>query len=287
MSALTLPQDGEADAHRRWREVFAAYPVIVLIANSDAVEIGALRRDYGEDALFVFFNKVYKVLDAPFDGPALLVARSGPAGANIVYRREVADVVRLVRSPRFLGICNLRAGGHEQFSPASDFGVPDPVGHLDLAAWFEGFYPASHMATSGFALAVFLCEQRLDARIVLAGFTAKRSTRWKLFADHDWTFEQIVQRLLIRAGRIETASIVADDFLGPIHRRFPEIAPADVGAVAAEVLAERLETANLAIDDLIRLTRPQRRFDGWLKGLKPKTRKAKLAEASSASNSVR
>jgi len=28
----------------------------------------------------------------------------------------------------------------------------------------------------------------------------------------------------------------------------------------------------------LRVTRPQRRFDGWLKALKPKTRKARLAE---------
>lgn len=287
MTGPALPRDGEGDAHRGWREVFAPYPAIVLVANSDAVEIDALRRRYGEDALFVFFNKVYKVLETPFDGAALLVARSGPAGANIVYRREVADVVRLVRSPRFLGICNLRAGARERFSSPAEFAVADAVGHLDLAGGFEGFYPGSHVATSGFALAIFLCEQHLDARIVLAGFTAKRSTRWKLFADHDWTFEQIVQRLLIRAGRLESAGPVADELLGPIHRRFPEIDPAEVGAVAAEVLAERLEGANLAIDELIRLTRPQRRFDGWLRRLKPKTRKARLAALSSASKSAR
>ena len=173
-----FPVEGEAGAQERWAAFFAGFETIVLVANSDAVRIDALRSRYGEGALFVFFNKVYKVLDRPFEGACLLVARSGPAGANIVYRREVADVVALVRSPRFLGICNLRAGTSERFSAVADFAVREPVGHLDLAPVLGGFYPPSHLATSGFALAVFLAEAVPGARVVLAGFTAKRSRRW-------------------------------------------------------------------------------------------------------------
>ncbi len=276
--AEAFPLAGEADGAARWAAFFGRFETILLVANSDAVRIEALRERYGERALFVFFNKVYKVLDRPFDGEALLVARSGPAGANIVYRREVADVVGLVRSPRFHGICNIRAGESERFSAPAEFAVPEAVGHLDLAPDFQGFYPRTHLATSGFALALFLIEAAPNARIVLAGFTARRSQKWKLFADHNWTFEQIVLRLLLRAGRLESTGAVADDVLGTISRRFPQFAPADVSAVASEVLAERLEGANLAIDDLLKLTRPQRRFDALLRRLKPKTRKAKLAE---------
>ncbi|MBB4000786.1 3-deoxy-manno-octulosonate cytidylyltransferase [Aureimonas pseudogalii] len=276
--APALPQAGETDAAKRWAAIFAGYETIVLVANSDAVRVRDLARRYGAGTLFVFFNKVYKVLSEPFDRPSLLTARSSAAGANIVYRRETADVVRLLRSPNFLGICNLRVGSRERFSPAADFAIPEPVGHLDLTATLNGFYPSSHVATSGFALALFLAESLPGHRIVLAGFTARRSTRWKLFADHDWTFEQIVQRLLLRAGRLQSANATAEDWLTPITRRFPEIDPVSIGAAAAEVVAERLEGANLAIDDLLRVTRPQRRLNGWLKALKPKTRKARLAE---------
>ena len=273
-----FPLSDEANGAARWAAFFRGFGTIVLVANSDAVRIDALRSRYGEDTLFVFFNKVYKVLDRAFDGPSLLVARSGPAGANIVYRREVGDVVALLRSPRFHGICNIRAGESERFSAPAEFAIPEPVGQLDLAPGLKGFYPSTHLATSGFALALFLVEAAPAARVVLAGFTARRSQKWKLFADHDWTFEQIVLRLLIRAGRLESTGAVADDVFGAIARRFPQFTPGEVSTVAGEVLAERLEGANLAIDDLLKLTRPQRRFDALLRRLKPKTRKARLAE---------
>lgn len=272
-----LPQDGDRDAADRWAAFFGSYERVVLVANSDAVRIGELRQRYGEGALLVFFNKVYKVLDAPFEGECLLVARSSRAGANIVYRREVEDVLRLVRSPRFRGICNLRAGHHERFSAPSEFGGSVPVGHLDMADAMDGFYPADQVATSGFALALFLVERCPATQIVLAGFTARRSKRWKLFTDHDWTFEQIVQRLLLRAGRIETAGVATDDLFGAIEQRFPGVSRADVALVSSEVLAERLDGANSAIDDLLRATRPQRRFADWLRSIKPKTRKARIA----------
>ncbi|MBB3934753.1 3-deoxy-manno-octulosonate cytidylyltransferase [Aureimonas phyllosphaerae] len=277
-----LPLADEPGANERWAAFFGAYATIVLVANSDAVDIASLRARYGASALFVFFNKVYKVLDAPFDGECLLVARSSRAGANIVYRREVEDVLRLVRSERFRGICNLRAGRHERFSAPAEFGAGIAVGQLDTAASMDGFYPSDQVATSGFALALFLAERCAGSRIVLAGFTARRSKRWKLFTDHDWTFEQIVQRLLVRARRLETAGVATDDLFGAIAQRFPGISSADVALVGAEVLAERLDGANAAIDDLLRTTRPQRRVSDWLRRLKPKTRKAKIAEQDAA-----
>lgn len=259
---------------------FAAFPVVVLVANSDAIDLPRLQAAYGPDALFIFFNKVYKVLDRPFEDSCLLVARSGPAGANIVYRREVADVLRLVNGPRFRGVLNIRGGTREAFSDRAAFGL-DRVGHLDLAPTVADFYPSTHVPTSGFALALFLAERCPASRVALAGFTARRSTRWKLFEDHDWTFEQIVLRLLFRTGRLEVAPGspgASNSPFAAIAGRLEGVSAADVGLVANEVLAERLAMANSAIDRLLRLTRLQDRFDGWLKGWKPKTRKAKLAE---------
>jgi len=268
--------DGEAQ-RLAWRAFFSCYRRIVLVANSDAVTSAML--EGGDETIFVFFNKVYKVLEAPFGGQALLVARSSPAGANIVYRREVEDVVRLLRSERFHGICNLRVGAGERFSAPAEFAVPEPVSRIDLVPDMANFYPATHLATSGFALAVFLADLRLDARIQLAGFTARRSLRWKLFADHDWTFEQIVLRLLLRGGRLAALGSVPDATMQAIARRFPDLGGVEaVALAAAEVVAERLEGANVAIEDLHRLTRPQRRLREAIGRLKPKTRKAKLAE---------
>src|SRR3954463_4837873 len=85
------PFSGTA-ANRETREdrrpPFAAFSTIALVANSEEVDIAALRKELPDDTLFVFFNKVYKVLDRPFDGHALLAVRHlaaaedvGPAGA--------------------------------------------------------------------------------------------------------------------------------------------------------------------------------------------------------------
>jgi hypothetical protein len=265
-----------------WAAFFADYADIVLVANSDDVDMAALVSRFGPGALFVFFNKVYKVLDAPFAGAALLVARSSAAGANIVYRREVETVVGYFAPPGFAGILNLKAADSERFSPASDFGGT-PAGFLDLSAHFSGFYPDDRIPTSGFALAVWLAEQRLPARIFLAGFTGKRSQAWKLFRVHDWIFEQIVQRLLLQAGRLGAigGSAPGGD-LARITARFPEIAAGDVVVAAADILAERLDEADIAIDGLLSVTRFQRSLRRLLQSVKPKTRKQKLAEAEKA-----
>ena len=182
-----------------WRPLFASYSEIVLVANSDEVDIEALRASLPGDALFVFFNKVYKVLDRPFDGNVLLAVRSGRGGPHIVSRGQVGDVVSYFPTDGFLGIMCMRVGPVEPVTPASAFGGV-PTGHLDLADYFADFYPSDHLPSTGFALAVWLCELDLGRKIVLAGFSAKRSERWKIFDIHDWTFEQVVQRLLVRSG---------------------------------------------------------------------------------------
>ena len=65
-------------------------------ATATELNLSSLSRALPETSLFVFFNKVYKVLDKSFDRPSLLVARSGTSGANIVHRKEVKDVLQLL-----------------------------------------------------------------------------------------------------------------------------------------------------------------------------------------------
>ncbi|MBO0904157.1 3-deoxy-manno-octulosonate cytidylyltransferase [Jiella sonneratiae] len=268
-----LPSDPDG-----WAGFFSRHRTVVLVANSEAANVEALRESFGDGVLFVFFNKVYKVLKAPFDGPSLLVARSSIAGANIVHRREVETVCGYFEGPGFSGILNLKALAAERFSEARDFGERS-VGHLDLAADFADFYPPDYAPTTGFALALWLSERCGGLRIVLAGFSAERSERWKLFHDHDWTFEQIVLRLMARSGRIEMRGGREATPLDRIAARFPEVPPAEVALVAAEVLAARQEGTNRSVDRLYSIVRPLAGLDGLLRRLKPKTRKEKLAES--------
>jgi hypothetical protein len=249
-----------------WRSLFASYPAIVLVANSDSVDIDALRASLPQDALFVFFNSVFKVLDRPFDGNALLVARSDAGGANIVRRGEVGDVVGYFASDRFLGIMSVRAGSHEKVAPASDFGGV-PTGQLDLAGYFADFYPSDHLPSTGFALAVWLCELELDQQIVLAGFSGRRSYSLKIFHGHDWTFEQIVQRLLVRSSRLIIASAPTPHAYAALAKRFPDMSAADISLAAAEILSERLESANREIDRLIWVTKVNQSIQKFIRSL--------------------
>ncbi|MGO8565350.1 hypothetical protein ACC743_38945, partial [Rhizobium ruizarguesonis] len=47
-----------------------------------------------------------------------------------------------------------------------------------------------------------LCQIKVTGKILLDGFSAKRSEKWKVFDVHDWTFEQIFLRLFARMGSI-------------------------------------------------------------------------------------
>jgi hypothetical protein len=252
-----------------WRSLFASYSAIVLVANSDSVDIDALRASLPGDALFVFFNRVYKVLDRVFDGNTLLVVRSTVGGPNLViHRRELPDVVGYFASDRFLGIMSLRASSQEKVTPASDFGGV-PTGQLDLAEYFADFYPPDHLPSTGFALAVWLCELDVGRAIVLAGFSGRRSDRWKMFHVHDWTFEQVVQRLLVRSSRLMTAPGATPHAYGALMKRFPDMSAADISLAAAEILSERLENTNKEIDRLISVTRVGRSIEDLIRRLKP------------------
>jgi len=251
-----------------WRPLFASYSVIVLVANSDEVDIDALCASLPADTLFVFFNKVYKVLDRPFHGNALLVIRSGTGGPNILTRGSADHVVGYFPSARFLGIMCVRASPVEKVTPATAFGSV-PTGHLDLAEYFVDLYPSDHLPSSGFALAVWLCELDIDRRIVLAGFSAKRSQRWKIFDVHDWTFEQVVQRLLLQSGRLSIANALTPHSYAAVTKRFPDISAADISLAAAAILSERLENVNEEIDKLVSATSLNRSVEKFIRGLKP------------------
>ncbi|MFK3968492.1 3-deoxy-manno-octulosonate cytidylyltransferase [Ensifer adhaerens] len=253
----------------QWRALLANFSHIVLVANSEAVNIRELQTEYPQTALFVFFNKVYKVLDEQFSGNALLVSRAQPGGANIVYRHEVADVVKLFAPERFLGIMNIRLATTERLNTSADY-LDTPTGHLDLTGFCGEFYPQEKMPTSGFAIALWLVDLQLPSKIVLAGFSAKRSDKWRVVAVHDWTFEQVFLRLFARVGKLSIHDGVAKNTYASLASRFPELTAADITATIAEVLSSRLSQTDAQVDKLISLTNVLRSIDEFLRRLKPK-----------------
>ncbi|MFK0167026.1 3-deoxy-manno-octulosonate cytidylyltransferase [Rhizobium sp. NPDC090279] len=258
----------------KWRGVLAGFSHIVLVANSDAVDMTSLRSQFPETALFVFFNKVYKVLDHPFHGHSLLISRGQPRGANIVYRGEVGEVLKFFPREHFLGIMNIRLGPEEKLNPAADF-QGAPTGHLDLVGFCSDFYTEGKTPTSGFAMTLWLSDLNLPGAIVLAGFSARRSQKWRVVSAHDWSFEQTFLRLFARLGKITIHDGVALNPYIRLAERFTEVPPAEIALAAAEVLSERLGNADAEIDKLISLTNVIRSTDSFLRRIRPKFLKRK------------
>lgn len=267
--ANALPEAGAVSGlneSSNWREVFAPYSHIILVANSGTVDLGTLQQAYPATTLFVFFNKVYKTLDRPFEGHALLVSRAQPRGANIVYRKEVSDVLSYFKQAHFLGILNIRLGATEKLNTSADY-KNAPTGHLDLLGYCDDFYAEGKTPTTGFALAVWLSELRMTSEIVLAGFSAKRTDRWRVVSAHDWSFEQIFLRVFARLGKVTIQGGVSHNPYAALAQRFPEIPASEVSLAASEVLSERLSNTDSAVDKLISLTNFIRAGDVFLRRL--------------------
>lgn len=269
---MDFPASGATEnlaAPEQWRTLFSRFSHVVLVANSDEVSVKELQEEYPGTALFVFFNKVYKILDEQFSGNSLLISRAQPRGANIVYRNEVADVVKLLAPQKFLGIMNIRLAEIERLNTSADY-LGTPTGHLDLVGFCADFYPKDKVATSGFAMALWLVNQSLPAEIVLAGFSAKRSDKWRVVNVHDWTFEQVFLRLFARVGKLTMhGSRPANSYM-TLASRFPELPAAEISATIAEVLSLRLSQTDAQVDKLISLTNAFRSIDEFLRRLKPK-----------------
>jgi hypothetical protein len=253
-----------------WREFFSRYSDIVLVANSDEVKIDALVARNSSNTLFVFFNKVYKVLNKPFVGNSILLTRSGARGANLVTSGKVSKVLQYFDDSGFMGVVNLRIGDGEVFSPSSAF--PDvKVRHLDLTNVFARFYPSNSLPTSGFALCFWLTTLQLDAKITLAGFSSKRSERYQVFECHDWTFEQVLLRLMYRNGKIEFLGRDDTNPYAELSAHFPEYAATEIALTANEVLSERLVNLSSIVDRLMHVTKFLRFVDRTYKRLKHRT----------------
>jgi len=261
-----------------WRQFFDRFGAIVLVANSETQDPVSLRRRFPHDTLFIFFNKVYKVLDDTFGAPSLLVSRSGAMGANLVHRREVGDVLRFFPDANFLGILNIRTACEERFSPPSAF-EGAMVYHADLQPLVSVGYPNSKIPTSGYALVVWLRDLQVRPGIHLSGFSGKRSDRWKVFDVHDWTFERAYFRLLAEQRLIslgETDQGLARFELLKTH--FPELTNEQIQSALNEVFASRIDSALSHIDRLMSITKWQRKLDTLFRKARPRTRKQKFQD---------
>lgn len=264
--AIDTPSTSEFELEQ-WKKLFLPYSDIVLVANSDEVNIDELTSRFPETTLFIFFNKVFKVLKEPFTRQALLISRSGTSGANLANSGKVSKVLQYFDERSFLGIVNVTSAKNEQFSPISAFGDVQ-VRYLDLKGLLDPFYPRTSVPTTGFALCLWLTTLELRAEITLAGFSSKRSERYKVFDVHDWTFEQVLLRLMSRSGKINIVESRPTNPYAELSAYFPEYSPDEIALTANEVLADRLVNLSSVVDRLMHVTRFFRFLDRAYRKLK-------------------
>jgi len=268
---------GDRVTYENWRELFADFDPIFVIANSEAQTLQTLYAEAPESALFVFFNRADRLLPDVFHGKSLLVTRSNQAGSELVYRGQLDLVAKSFDPQTFLGFMNLKVADFETLQRIEDFGNY-PAGTLDLSGYLADFYPPDHTASSGFALAAWLSEMSRRQKVVLSGFSGLRSEDRKVFLVHDWTFEQTALRVLKDCGRLSFAEPSSENRYRGFLRHFPDTGDPNLLLAAIETLATRLENAERMIDRLMSVTAPQRRLSTWLKSIRPKTRKQKILD---------
>jgi hypothetical protein len=257
---------------------FSSFDAIVLVANSrDAAGVLAAP-EIGSRPLFVFFNRVYRILDRHFDRDCILISRSSPVGASLIYRKELDDVLSLLKGPKFHGILNVRAEARELFSKPEEF-KDNPIGFLDLVEWARQMYPLGRrMPSTGFAVAVWLAEQKLPLPIFLSGFSGVREAEWRVYDGHDWTWEQIVLNLLYKMGKLNEFRYGKFSDAWPVNSllaRFSDISPGELSVTAAEVLSHRLAGTNRVIDHIYSGLRIQLAVRDFVRSLRPKSWKAR------------
>ena len=278
------PTGTDAPDAPAWNEYIAARSRIVLVANGGSTDVAALLRE-PPGTLFVFFNRAFKVLERPFPRRSVLCVGCTPGGPNLVYKREQGRVLALLSAERaegkpFEGVLQVRARSDDAYAPDEAF-APHPVARLDLAPTMAGAYPPGLKPTTGFALACWLASLGTEARIVLHGFDATRSDRWKLFRDHDWTFEQMALCALAAAGSIERTG--ASEW--PMEAFLDRFVPGATlpPAAMARVLSDRLSGVEVTLDKVWSTLRPVRAVDEAWRALRPRSRRRREREGAGRS----
>lgn len=257
---------------------FASFDAIVLVANSRDAAEALTAPGLGERPLFVFFNRVYRIIDKPFTRDCILLSRSSPVGSSLVYRKELDDVVRLLKGPGFHGILNVRLEEREVLSKPEEF-KGNPIGYLDLVEWSQRIYPLGRrMPSTGFGAAVWLAQQDLGKPIALSGFSGVRDGQWRVYDGHDWTWEQIVLHLFYKKGMLQNfkSGKFYDDWpVDTFLEAFPQVDAFEFAGTAAEVLSHRLAGTNRVIDSIFSALKIQLAVRDFIRSIRPRSWKAK------------
>lgn len=259
-------QTSDVQEPQAFEALLERYGTIALVANSESVNIDTIVNALPSNTLFVFFTGCAKVLSAPFPRDAVLCHRMVAGGKRFFKSQRHFDSARSffpqgVKAE--VGILAEKVGIDDSrpLSPRRSDLVPYII---DFDYTFDNFYPAGRMPTTGFALALWLIESRPDTKVVLCGFTGVAGTKFNMYAEHDWTFEQTVLSLFAKNKRIvrlqESDTATSQDWLSNVSRQFPEFNQGEIALAAAQVLGNRFTGLERRVSKLWDLTKWQRQI---------------------------
>lgn len=245
-------------------ELVRGYDAVALMGNSEGVDVDAIVADLPENTLFLFFTGCAKILRGPFRRDALLCHRVIRDGRAFLKSQGTFDNAHSFFPDTLKGeIAVIADNGEPDDAPARTAARTSPLlpMTLDFDHVLGRFYPVGSTPTTGFAVAMWLLASAPACQIWLCGFTGVAGAQFKLFAGHDWAFEQTALQLLARSGRLhrhggETSPV--DGFV----RRFPEFDRADVALVYSSVLAKQMASMDRRVTHLWTLTKIPRGMQG-------------------------
>lgn len=264
MDMKTVHASGRAPLPDSLRHVLGSYESIALVANSEDVDLEALKESLPEATLFVFFTRCPRILKQPFDRPSILCHRLKRDGSFNEGSKHVAAARGRFKEDALLGEIAIHVGtmGSDDDLMLSVAADTNELAREDLSSLFEDFYTVGMTPTTGFALAVWLEAQDLKSDIVLCGFTGVRGGKFRMRIMHDWTLEQTTLRLLEYRKRLSFQEYPEgrDIPLLRMRNRFGDV-PVEISAfVAVDVLSDRLTGLDRMISRLWQVTRAQRRI---------------------------
>lgn len=266
MGRVVSPALGLPDKPTRtdWIAFFSRYETIALYANASGVPVGSPP----PGSLAIVFNR-FVVPGLDLSGtPTLLIVRNAHDGIALVARGKFDAIWGKFGDDTPDHAVRLTASPDVEDGPSHH--LPIPTVELDLRHHFTGRYPSDMVPSTGYAVASWLADLRLDARIELVGFTGVRSETNRVSYIHDWTFERASLAAHASAGRLHGVALqdtTAMDALAAVH---PDVPRAELAERFAAALQERALGTDFQVDRLLSATKLGRTLAGAWRSAKSK-----------------
>lgn len=229
-------------------ELAAQYKSVVLLGNSEQLDLTAVLDAFDDQTLFVLFGSVRKILNEPFSRPALLVHRLREDG-SVNKPEHITQSQGMFAPGALIGRAGVFAGKtFDGPKRTGEIAIREPLHYfIDGDPLLHGWYTNGKTGTTGFITALWFARHLPEHDIVLAGFSGTRGTDIKMFTMHDWTLEQAALRLEARRGALRWFEGEGKQSRSGIERlalAYPDRDGIEIASVYADVLRDQFAASD-------------------------------------------